>query len=200
MKPRKQPRQGRSRQTCDAILEASARILEEDGIARFTTNRIAERAGVSIGSLYQYYPSKEAILAALIRGLHEELLEDLGAAIKGATGRPFATAIEMLLKASLLHHARRPALAFTLERLEAGLPLDQETFELKQRIRVLVTGLLQRFGIDGVGQTAFDLIAIIHGLAQAATAAGETDMDALYLRLRRAAFGYLGMDWRSTPE
>lgn len=199
LKPRKQPRQDRSRQTCDAIHEAAARILEEDGTARFTTNRVAERAGVSIGSLYQYYPSKEAILAGLIRALRAELLQDLRGAIDGAAGLSFAAAVEAVLKASLYHHTRRPQLAHALEQLETGLPLDAETLELKQRIRVLITGLLQDFGLDDVDQTAFDLIAITHGLAQAATMSGETDMDALFLRLRRGAFGYLGLDWRTPP-
>jgi AcrR family transcriptional regulator len=50
-----------------AILEAAARVFEEQGVAGATTDRIAERAGVSIGSLYQYFPSKEAILATLAR-------------------------------------------------------------------------------------------------------------------------------------
>ncbi|PMB09477.1 TetR/AcrR family transcriptional regulator [Fischerella thermalis CCMEE 5273] len=64
--PRKLPQQERSKITVDAILTATARILVKDGYAKTNTNRIAELAGVSIGSLYQYFPSKEAIIAALI--------------------------------------------------------------------------------------------------------------------------------------
>ncbi|MFE7276348.1 TetR/AcrR family transcriptional regulator [Streptomyces sp. NPDC057623] len=63
--PRKRPRQQRSRETYDAILEAAAQLFERDGYARTTTNHIAERAGVSIGSLYQYFPNKDALLYAL---------------------------------------------------------------------------------------------------------------------------------------
>jgi len=62
---RKAPKQQRSKKMVEAILEAAARILE-DGAGPFTTNHIAERAGVSIGSLYQYFPGAEAIMAALI--------------------------------------------------------------------------------------------------------------------------------------
>jgi AcrR family transcriptional regulator len=65
--PRRKPSQARSAQTDAVILEAAARILERDGPARFTTNRVAERAGISVGSLYQYYPNK----AALLFRLHE---------------------------------------------------------------------------------------------------------------------------------
>jgi AcrR family transcriptional regulator len=65
LKPRKKPVQQRSRFTVDQILEAAARVFAERGYAGATTNHIAERAGVSIGSLYQYFPNKDAILVAL---------------------------------------------------------------------------------------------------------------------------------------
>jgi AcrR family transcriptional regulator len=61
---RRNPKQARSRATFDAILEAAAQILERCGPAGFNTNAIAERAGVSIGTLYQYFPDKAAILLA----------------------------------------------------------------------------------------------------------------------------------------
>ncbi len=63
--PRKRPRQARSFATFEAILEAAARILESLGFAGFNTNAVAELAGVSIGSLYQYFPSKEALIVEL---------------------------------------------------------------------------------------------------------------------------------------
>src|SRR5581483_11094346 len=63
--PRKQPRQTRSTQLVADVLEAAARVLVRDGAQRFTTARVAETAGVSVGSLYQYFPNKEAILFRL---------------------------------------------------------------------------------------------------------------------------------------
>lgn len=62
----KQPRQERSRQTREAILQAGAQILRQEGLLGFNTNRVAEIAGVSIGSLYQYFPDKEEILRELV--------------------------------------------------------------------------------------------------------------------------------------
>jgi AcrR family transcriptional regulator len=62
---RKSPRQARSTQLVADILEAAARVLVRDGAHRFTTARVAEAAGVSVGSLYQYFPNKEAILFGL---------------------------------------------------------------------------------------------------------------------------------------
>ncbi len=87
---RRSPKQARSRATCDAILEAASQILERDGAGGFNTNSVAERAGVSIGTLYQYYPDKTAILAAAaereatnaeprLAGRHKALLRALAA-------------------------------------------------------------------------------------------------------------------------
>jgi len=65
LQPRKKPIQERSRRTVAVILEAAAQVFEEQGYARATTDRIAARAGVSVGSLYQYFPGKDALLVAL---------------------------------------------------------------------------------------------------------------------------------------
>lgn len=65
LRPRKKPTQARSRATVDAILTAAAQVLQVKGYAGATTDRIAERAGVSVGSLYQYFPNKDALLVAL---------------------------------------------------------------------------------------------------------------------------------------
>lgn len=64
--PRKQPRQRRSIALVEDVLEAAVRVLRREGAARFTTVRVAAEAGVSVGSLYQYFPSKEALVAALV--------------------------------------------------------------------------------------------------------------------------------------
>ncbi len=88
LKPRKKPIQGRSTATVDAILEAAIRILRADGWAQLTTTRVAMRAGVSVGSLYQYFPNREAIAAALIRRRTRHLLEAvLAADLSGMVGR-----------------------------------------------------------------------------------------------------------------
>ncbi len=63
--PRKQPRQRRSAETVERILDAATRIFDERGYRATTTNHVAEAAGVSIGSLYQYFPNKDALLVAL---------------------------------------------------------------------------------------------------------------------------------------
>jgi AcrR family transcriptional regulator len=72
---RRTPRQERAQATVDAVIEAGARILVEDGYGPLSTNRIAKRAGVSVGTLYQYFPDKEAIVEALIERLVAEQIE-----------------------------------------------------------------------------------------------------------------------------
>lgn len=80
---RKSPRQARSNQLVEAVLDAAVQVLMREGAQRFTTARVAERAGVSVGSLYQYFPNKAAILfrlqsdewqrtSALLRGILED--------------------------------------------------------------------------------------------------------------------------------
>src|SRR5277367_6059307 len=87
LKARKAPGQVRSQETVDVILEASARILESDGLRGFNTNAIAAKAGVSVGSLYQYFSNKDAILFALI-GSFEEVLHDAAQrAVQGGKGQ-----------------------------------------------------------------------------------------------------------------
>ena len=71
-KPRKAASQVRSRATVDALVEATARILVKEGFDKASTNRIADVAGVSVGSLYQYFPSKEALVAAVAERHQQE--------------------------------------------------------------------------------------------------------------------------------
>jgi AcrR family transcriptional regulator len=81
--PRRRPRQARAQATVDAIIKATARVLIEEGYDRASTNRIAQAAGVSIGSLYQYFPSKEALVASLVENQQQKMtavLEDCLAA------------------------------------------------------------------------------------------------------------------------
>jgi AcrR family transcriptional regulator len=92
---RRRPAQRRALRTVEAILEAVIRILKLEGSGAMTTNRIAEVAGVSIGSLYQYFPDKNAIFAAL----HRRHLDEVDRLIKAALFEQAASSLEDLVRA-----------------------------------------------------------------------------------------------------
>ena len=103
-------RQARSKATVDAIITAAAHILIERGYEGATTGRIAERAGVSIGSLYQYFPNKEALVAALIEGHANEIVSVIEAALDDPALATVADGIRALIKAGMVAHRIDPAL------------------------------------------------------------------------------------------
>ena len=107
---RKTPKQARAQATVEAILTATAELLVEIGYERTTTNAIARRAGVSIGSLYQYFPNKEALFTALCDQHMTEMTTLLIGEIATLRGRPLDEAIRPLVKALLRAHAVAPAL------------------------------------------------------------------------------------------
>lgn len=94
---RKKPRQRRAAVTVSALLEAGFQVLERDGYDRFGTTAVAERAGVSIGTLYQYFANKNELLKAMARQEIEELLRGISGAFDGAAkgyrARPIVQAI-----------------------------------------------------------------------------------------------------------
>ena len=114
--PRRKPRQERAKFTVAAILEAAALVIDEVGWSRASTNRIAERAGVSIGSLYQYFPNKEAILAGLFEEHHREVDEIVGRtiAVLGDSGVPVAEILRTLLNDLIEMHRRNRVVARVL--------------------------------------------------------------------------------------
>jgi len=89
LSPRKQPRQERSKQLVADILEAAIRVLARDGARRFTTVRVAEEAGVSVGSLYQYFPNKESLLFRLQTDEWHATGDLLGTILADRTQPPF---------------------------------------------------------------------------------------------------------------
>jgi AcrR family transcriptional regulator len=188
--PRKRPRQARSVAAVAAMIEATARIVEIHGLESLTTNRVAELAGVSIGSLYQYFPTKESLLAELIRRERGTLLRDIERATESAADLP--AIIEAFVRAGLAHQFSRPALSRALEYADTSLPMHEEDRALRQQISDRLAALLEMRGVELPAIAAADLIALCRGMIDAAATRGESDAEALFPRLRRAAMGYLG--------
>jgi len=192
-RPRKQPRQARAQHTVNAMIEASARILEEQGHGGFTTNAVAELAGASIGTLYQYFPDKDALLGALIARETSRLVEEVEAARMVATGRG---ALDGLIEAAVQHQVRRPRLARLLDFEEARLPLDADTQLVRAKIVTLLADILSRSDLPrqpDMPSATGDVLAIIRGMLDAAGERGEEGQAPLIVRVRRAVLGYLSM-------
>ncbi|MDP9606197.1 TetR/AcrR family transcriptional regulator [Variovorax sp. NFACC27] len=107
---RKQASQERSRATVDALIEATARVLVREGFERASTNRIAAEAGVSIGSLYQYFPTKESLVASVIERHKSEMLGILRDALARVAQRPVGEAMREIVDVMIRAHRVDPQL------------------------------------------------------------------------------------------
>lgn len=192
VKARKSPVQARSAETLRSIVEAAARILETDGLEGYTTNAVAKRAGVSVGSLYQYFPGKDALTAALIERETALLLDDIAAIATGRSGEK--AALRSLVAACVAHQMRRPALARLLDLEEGRLPIrlmPDAPDAAAEAICAILERLPNRPDPD-LQTVAADVVAIIKGMVDGAGERGETDPVKLGVRVERAVFGYLG--------
>jgi len=108
--PRKSAIQERSRATVDALVEATARILVKEGFDKASTNRIAEVAGVSVGSLYQYFPGKEALVAAVIERHQQEIMQTVRGELAEVLAEPVEKAMRMLVAIAVKAHRVDPKL------------------------------------------------------------------------------------------
>jgi AcrR family transcriptional regulator len=159
-KPRKRASQERSRATVDALIEATARILVKEGFDKASTNRIAEVAGVSVGSLYQYYPGKEALVAAVIERHNQEIMQVVRGAAAQVAAQPVEPAVRRLVAVAIEAHRVDPKLHRVLaEQLpRTGRLADVETFN--REAHALFRGYLDRHR-DQIRVVDLDLAAFV---------------------------------------
>jgi AcrR family transcriptional regulator len=192
LEPRKLPAQSRSTATVNAVLEAAARILERRGFEGYTTNAVAERAGVSIGSLYQYFPSKDAVTVALIEREAAVLLADI-AVVPSIEG--YEAGLDHLIRSAVANQMRRPKLARLLDFEESRLPIRSCSGRVDDVVHAALVRVLSQPDVHIAGDVevaAFDVLAIVKGMVDAAGERQETNALQLERRVRRAVFGYLG--------
>lgn len=156
----------------DALLEASARILVRDGYPALSTNRVAEEAGVSVGSLYQYYPNKEALLVALMQRWAEGIMTEfvaLRADLVGASLEPaIARVVEQVLSGSRRDAELSRALLEQVPLIGAREAWDQ----LNRRFAELMVSWLERhveeIEVDDLALAAHVLVTSIDSLCNQA--------------------------------
>jgi AcrR family transcriptional regulator len=122
--PRKTPRQQRSRLTIDAIFEATIQVLLANGPEAITTGQIAERAGVSVGSLYQYFPNKRALLAAVVQRHVGQVVDATIQACQSAHGQGIREMCAAMMSAFVDAKTRRPEVSCALYLPSAAVNAD----------------------------------------------------------------------------
>jgi AcrR family transcriptional regulator len=201
LRPRKEPRQRRAHETRARILDAARAVFEEHGYAHGTTNRIAEAAGLSVGSLYQYFPNKDAILVELV-DVHIEagttaVLAALPAAPDGWDALPLAAIVGPVVGAMVALHADGRGLHRVLFE-EAPSPPEQLA-RLRALERDLTTMLGARLAShpevtapdpDLAARLTIDAIeSLVHRIATDATAPVADDV--LAAEITRLVVAYL---------
>ena len=197
--PRKTASQERSRLTVDALLEATARILVREGFDKASTNRIAEVAGVSVGSLYQYFPSKEALVAALIDRHNRQVMQAIQGELADALKLSMEEAVRRLVSIAVKAHRVDPKLHRALtEQIPRVGRLENVEFFNRQYYVLFENYLKSRRGelsVTDLGLAAFVCVTSIEALTHTAVLhrkmVSAEEVDALIEQGTRLVVGYL---------
>ncbi|WP_224703613.1 TetR/AcrR family transcriptional regulator [Devosia aquimaris] len=179
LRPRKAPKQARSTATLEAIHTATIQVLLAEGVGRLTTARVAERAGVSIGTMYQYYPHKQALLFAMVERQLETVIGFMLTAAEQLRGQDVGTVAEGL------------ALAW----IDAKTP-ESEAFRA-------LYGVVAEFDLaEGMGQALAQMTEVFSGLLAAAPDAHFADCEAVAFMLAVIIGGTVRMllDTAASPD
>jgi AcrR family transcriptional regulator len=169
--PRRRAKQERARATVAVVLEAAAHVLQREGYARATTNRIAEAAGVSVGTIYQYFTDKDAICDALILREIDSLLAVLRAAVPDARGS-LADALRSSLPALVRARPDAPLLYRSLEQVPNAL-FRRRVAEARGGVVAWVRDLLashrKELRVHDLDAAAFVVVSAAEGIAMNAS-------------------------------
>jgi AcrR family transcriptional regulator len=198
--PRKNASQERSRATVDALVEATARILVREGFDKASTNRIAEVAGVSVGSLYQYFPCKEALVAAVIDRHNQDIMRTVRSELADAMSQPLEKAIRKLVAVAVKAHRVDPKLHRVVAeqiprvgKLENVETFNRENFAL---FRSYLETHRDELGVDDLELASFVCVTSIEALTHNAVlnhakALSDDAMQSLVDAGTRMVVGYL---------
>ncbi len=195
LSPRRKPRQERSRITVNAIVEAAARVFTARGFARASTNMIAERAGVSVGSLYQYFPDK----LALLRAVHDRHLQTLMTKMTAACRAPaptLAAALRAIITVAVEHHRTEAPLVRVFARhlsRETGAPPVDPPRAFHRALRELLVTHRAELRIADHELALFVLKNLARSMLRAAVEQRPTDLanGAIGRELLATALGFL---------
>jgi AcrR family transcriptional regulator len=198
-KPRKIASQRRSRATIDALVEATARILVKEGFDKASTNRIAEVAGVSVGSLYQYFPGKEALVFAVVERHQQQIMQTVRGELAEVLAQPVEKAMRKLLAIAVKAHRVDPKLHRVLAeqiprvgKLEKLESFNRENYTV---FRTYLESHRDELRVDDLELAAFVCVTSIEALTHNAvlhysSTLSDQTMEALISEGARLVTGY----------
>ncbi len=162
----RQPRQERSRHTVECLLAAAAQVFAAEGYANTTTNHVAARAGVSIGSLYQYFPSKDALLLALAERHVERAFESVIEQVRAQQAAPVPELLRALVDALIAAHQLEPRLhrvIFEEARLPASFRRRLEELDARavQVARELIEARIAELSVPNPELASFIVVQLL---------------------------------------
>ncbi|HLU68749.1 MAG TPA: TetR/AcrR family transcriptional regulator [Kofleriaceae bacterium] len=196
--PRKRPRQARARETVEAILAAATQLLERGGYGKLTTNRIAERAGVSIGSLYEYFPNKDAVVIAIMERCLDEQFAAFASVMHEVQGARLEEAVRRSIEVVVASKRERPQLIRALATTAPPGPRQRFLRRWNQRACEMVLSLLggrdDLAGHPDLELTVFIVVNAVYGVMDAVIDERPEllEDDRLIEELTSLALGYLG--------
>lgn len=150
------------------LLEAATRVFVKEGYAKATTNRIATAAGVSVGSLYQYFPSKDAIAVELLRRYREGLVELIGSRLGAATPETFASVVRELLADLLQAEGINPALHRVLIEQVLRTSARREMLGFEERLEAVLASAMRsaKIELEDPDLVSFVLVRVVLSVVQ----------------------------------
>lgn len=196
LEPRKTPRQARSAVTVEAIRTAAIQVLLAEGVARLTTTRVAERAGVSVGTMYQYFPHKEALLFALVKQQLEAVVLAMEAAAAALAGKPLAAISDGLVAAWLEAKTADIVGSRAIYGIAAEFDIAETIKGQSQRLEQAVEAVLSTAGdavVERPRAVAFTLLAVMGGAVRVVLERGGqgAELAILHSELPRVCRQYL---------
>jgi AcrR family transcriptional regulator len=175
--PRKTPVQARSTVTVEAIFEATIQVLLEVGPDRLTTTRVAERAGVSVGTLYQYFPNKQALLFSVMEQHMSHVGDAMEQACRRNHGQPIATMVESVVQAFVDAKLKRSDISTALYATTTGRKATALMNKVGKRAQVACAAMLATASdaeFSDLPFTTFILFSAMGGVIRAVLEAGAS--------------------------
>ncbi len=190
LRPRKTPRQARSEATVDAVFQATIQVLLNEGPRRLTTTRVAMRAGVSVGTMYQYFPHKQALLYAVLQRHLDGIAEAVEAACARHWGQPITVMSDGLVAAYIDAKTRDVEASRALYLVSAELDTAELIGGTSKRILAAATELLASAPattIDNLTDVSFAMMAALAGAVRITFERGAAPEMVQALRTQLAA-------------